>query len=265
MRNGRRVTPGTMPKTSSPGSVASSARNRAAPTPLGPGAAASLVGVMASEVTASLLVSLRGTLTLGLLSLGVGLVIAFHWLRRSRQQADALAGDHIETATRLLAGGSHAEAWEAADAAAQVAAGRRLQDAALTIMVRIAIAEKRCQTAREVLGRMRQRGIVDPCLEAAIERADGRVDRATDALERARGLPTFGGAAARLLVELYAEAEQVDRAVQIALEHLDLLEVHDVRNMIASLQAWDEPQHAAALVMALTIQNARTERQIRLS
>ncbi len=71
--------------------------------------------------------------------------------------------------------------------------------------------------------------------------------------------------AARLLVELYAEAEHLDRAVQIALEHLDLLEVHDVRNMIASLQAWDEPQHAAALVMALTIRSSHTERQIRIS
>ena len=95
--------------------------------------------------------------------------------------------------------------------------------------------------------------------------ADGRADRARDALERARSRKTFDAAAARLLVELYAEADQLDQAVQIALEHLDLLEAHDVRNMIALLEAWDRPQHAAALVMALTIRSARTERQIRLS
>ena len=41
--------------------------------------------------------------------------------------------------------------------------------------------------------------------------------------------------------------------------------MHDVRNMIASLEAWDEPQHAAALVMALTIRSSHTERQIRIS
>ena len=41
-----------------------------------------------------------------------------------------------------------------------LAAGTWLLDAALTVMVRIAIAEKRCQTAREVLGRMRARGLV---------------------------------------------------------------------------------------------------------
>ncbi len=229
-----------------------------------PGAAKSLFGVVACEVIASLLVGLYRSPALGLLSAGIGLVIAFAWLRRYRRHSDAIAGDQIQKASRLLAEGSHAEAWDAADAAARAAAGTPLRDAALTVMVQVAIAEKRCETAREVLERMRHRGLVDPCLEAAIERAGGRADHATAALERARGLPTFGGAAARLLVELYAEAERLDRAVQIALEHLDLLEVHDVRNMIASLQAWDEPQHAAALVVALTIRSSRTERQIRI-
>jgi hypothetical protein len=234
--------------------------------PSGPGAAKSFFGVIACEITASLLVGLYRTPMLGLFSVGLGLAIAFGWLRRSRRHADAIAGDRIQTATRLLAEGSHTAAWDAADAAAGAAAGTRLRDAALTVMVRVAIAEKRCETAREVLERMRgARGLVDPCLEAAIEKADGRPDRAAEALERARGLPTFGGAAARLLVELHAEAERLDRAVQIALEHLDLLELHDVRNMIASLQAWDEPQHAAALVMALTFRTAHTERQIRIS
>ncbi len=231
-----------------------------------PGAAMSLVGVIACEVTASLLVGLHRRPMLGAFFVGVGLAIAFGWLRRYRRHVDAIADGQIQTATRLLAEGSHAAAWDAADAAARAAAGTRLRDAALTIMVQVAIAEKRCQTARELLGRMRRRhGLVDPCLEAAIERADGRADRATEALERARGLPIFDGAAARLLVELYAEAEQLDRAVQIALEHLDLLAVHDVRNMIASLEAWDEPQHAAAMIMALTIRSARAERQIRIS
>ena len=230
-----------------------------------PGGAISLVGVLACEVTASLLVGLHRKPMLGIVFVALGVAIALAWLRRYRRHADALAGGQIETAAKLLAEGSYAGAWEAADAAARVAAGARLLDAALTIMVRIAIAEKRCHTAREILERMRAHGLVDPSLEAAIDRADGRADRARDALERARRLPSFGAAAARLLVELYAEADHLDRAVHVALEHLDLLEVHDVRNMIASLEAWDQPQHAAALVMALTIRSSRPERQIRIS
>jgi hypothetical protein len=243
----------------------SGANNRQISEMEGPGAATSLVGVIACEVTASLLVGLHRRPMLGIFFIGVGFAIAFGWLRRYRRHADAVAGDQIKAATRLLAEGNHAEAWDAADAAARAAAGTRLRNAALTIMVQVAIAEKRCETARELLGRMRHRGLVDPFLDAAIERADGRANRATEVLERARALPTFGAPEARLLVELYAEAEHLDRAVQIALEHLDLLEVHDVRNMIASLEAWDEPQHAAALVMALAIRSSRTERQIRLS
>jgi hypothetical protein len=230
-----------------------------------PGLAMALVGVVACEVAASLLVGLQRRPMAGIFFVVLGVAIAFDCLRRYRRHADAIAGDQIQAATQLLADGSHAAAWEAADAAARVAAGRRLLDAALTIMVRIAIAEKRCQTAREVLGQIRAHGLVDPCLEAAIERADGRADRAREALERARGLKTFDAGAARLLVELYAEADQLDQAVQIALAHLDLLEVHDVRNMIASLEAWDKPQHAAALVMALTLRSSPTERQIRIS
>ena len=253
---------GTTPKAAADQSSANSRQISAAPAP---GVATLLVGVIACEVTASLLVGLLGRPMLGLFFVAVGLAIAFGWVRRYRRYADASAGDQIEAATRLLAEGSHGEAWDAADSAARAAAGTRLRDAALTVMVEVAIAEKRCETAREILERMRHRGLVDPCLEAAIERADGRADRATEALERARGLPTFGAAAARLLVELYAETEHLDRAVQIALEHLDLLEVRDVRNMIASLEAWDQPQHAAALVMALTIRSSRTGRQIRIS
>ncbi len=80
-----------------------------------PGAATSLVGVMACEVTASLLVGLCRRPLLGLFFLGVGLAIAFGWLRRDRRHADAIAGDQIQTATRLLAEGSHDAAWDAAD------------------------------------------------------------------------------------------------------------------------------------------------------
>jgi hypothetical protein len=258
-----RVMRGMMPKATADQSATDSRQSSEAPAP---GAATLLVGIVACEITASLLVGLYGRPMLGLFFVGVAVTFALGWLRRQRRHADAIAGDQIQTATRLLAEGNYTAAWEAADAAARAAAGTWRGDAALTVMVQVAIAEKRCQTARELLGRMRRpRGLVDPCLEAAIERTDGRADRATEALERARGLPTFGGAAARLLVELYAEAERLDRAVEIALAHLDLLEVRDVRNMIASLEAWDEPQHAATLVMALTLRGSHTARQIRLS
>jgi hypothetical protein len=230
-----------------------------------PGAASSLVGMIACEVTASLLVGLQKRPALGILSVGVGIAIAFGWLQRYRRRADAVVGDQIEAAKRLLADGSRTLAWNMAAAAADAAPEPRRRNAALAVLARIALDERKYQTARQVLERMRPRGAVDPCLEAAIARADGGVDKAITSLERARSRPTFDGAAARLLIELCGEANDLERAARIAIAHLDLLEVDDVRNMIASLADWGEPHHAAAVTMALTIRLSGTDHQIRLS
>ena len=230
-----------------------------------PGATISLVGVIASEVAASVLVAFHKKPALGMLSVAVGIAIALGWLRRYRRYADAVVSEQIETAKRLLAGGSHLAAWNTASVAAASAAGPRQRNAALTVMARVALDERRYQIARQALQRMRPRWAADPCLEAAIERADGGADRAIETLERARSWPTFDGAAARLLIELCAEANDLDRAARIAIAHLDLLEVRDVRNMIASLADWGEPHHAAAVAMALTIRLSGAGRQVCLS
>ena len=242
-----------------------SAADRQSSEASAPGAWLSLVGIIASEVTASLLVALHKRPALGILSVAIGIAIALGWLRRHRRHADAVVSDQIETAKRLLAEGSHLAAWNRASVAADSAAPAWLRNAALTVMARIALDERRYQLARQALHGMRPRWAADPCLEAAIERADGGTDDAIEALERARSRPTFDGAAARLLIELCAEANYLDRAARIAIAHLDLLEVHDVRNMIASLADWGEPHHAAAVTMALTIRLSGTGRQIRLS
>ncbi len=250
-----------MPKATADRSTVDSQISRApAPAPT-----ISLVGIIASEATASLLMALFRRPALGMVFLAIGIAIAFGWLRRFRRHADAVVAQEIETAKRLLANLSYTAAWNAAAAAADAAAGPLLRNAALTVMARVALEERRTQTARQVLGRMTPRWAVNPCLEAAIERADGGRDDAILALERARHRPTFDGAAARLLIELCGEANDLERATRIALAHLDLLEIHDVRNMIASLADWGEPHHAAAVAMALTIRISGAGRQIRLS
>ena len=252
-----------MPEMTPKATANPSANSRQITEPPPTGVVMSLAGVMACEVAASLLVALQRKPMAAIFFVVLGVTIALDCLRRHRRRADAIAANQIQTATRLLAAGNHAAAWEAADAAARVAAGTRQLDAALTIMVRVAIGEALRGSEGGPGANARARGRRS-LSEAAVERADGRAPR-PETLERARGRQTFDPAAARLLVELYAEANQLDQAVQIAITHLDLLEVHDVRNMIASLEAWDEPRHAAALVMALTIRGALAERQIRLS
>jgi hypothetical protein len=217
-----------------------------------PGAAGLIVAVLACELAATVSVAVQRRPLLGLLFLGIGLAIAYGWTGRYRRQASARVGDQIESARRLLADGSHAAAWNTACAAAGAAGSQPLCNAALAVMVRVALAEKRYRIAREVWGRMRPRGFADPCLEAALERADGGAVRAAESLERARHRPAFDGAAARLLIELYAEMDQLGRAVRIALEHLDLLEGREVRTMIGWLETWGEANHATVLAAALT-------------
>ncbi len=94
--------------------------------------------------------------------------------------------------------------------------------------------------------------------EALHEEAGGRAQQAIEILERARAEAPLDGAAARLLIELYARRDELTRAVEVALENLLRLDPGDVRNMIASLEAWDERQHAAALTFAVTIQRTAT-------
>jgi hypothetical protein len=213
-------------------------------------AALSIGGVFACELAAGLAMLSERRAALGIFFGGAALVLGLGWLRRHRRRADVAAAREVELAQGLLAAGSLAAAWKASRAVAETAVRRRTVNAALTVMARVALREHRLDDAREILGRIRPRRRVDPCLEAAIERADGRDDRARDALENARDRPTFDGAAARLLVELYAEANDLERAVEVAIEHLDLLDPHDVQNMISSLRAWGEPQHAATLGIA---------------
>jgi len=55
-----------------------------------------------------------------------------------------------------------------------------------------------------------------------------------------------------MLIELYAEMDQLERAVRVALEHLDLLGGQEIRTMIAWLETWGQASRATALAAALT-------------
>jgi hypothetical protein len=206
------------------------------------------------EIAASLLVAVAKQPALGMLCLGAGLAFAFRWAQRRRRFVAGMLRGQITAAARFLADGNRTAAWNAACAVAEAAAaGAPVRNAALAILARVALDENRADAAREILTRVQPRRAVDPWLEARVEQADGRPDRAIALLDRARHTLLFSAAAARLLVELLAEANALDRAVRVAIDHLDLLEPQDVQNMIASLQAWGEPRHASALTMAVAM------------
>ncbi len=230
-------------------------------------AAPFIVGVFACEVAAAALIAVGENVVLGLGVFGVAISIAFAWVRRYRREADAGVGARIEAAQSMLADGSRTAAWNAACAAAYAAAGELRVRAAIAVMVRIALEEKDYRLARQILAQATARRLVDPCLEATIEQADGGADRAIEFLERARARAgaAFDGAAARMLVELYAERNDLARAVRVAIDHVNLIKEQDLRNMIASLEAWGEREHAVALTLAVALRRSIAAHQVRRS
>jgi len=93
---------------------------------------------------------------------------------------------------------------------------------------------------------------------AARAAAEGCTGMAIAILESTRARTDLNRPAARLLIELHASADDVGRAVEVALEHLHVLEPGDVRNMIASLEAWGERRYAALLTAAVSFQQVAT-------
>jgi hypothetical protein len=228
------------------------------------GAVALLGAIFACEIGATLLFVFARRPLLALVEVVAGMAIALRWVRAHRRLADAAVGSQIAAAREALAVGNRTTAWNIACAAAEAAADRCKRNAALAVMIDVAVDEKDLRTARMLLARIGPAREVDPLLEARIEMAEGGPEMAIRALERGRRRPSFGGAAARRLVELCAERDDLSRAVEVALDCIDLLPEEDLRNMIASLDAWGAPDHAATVAVALALRTPFAPQKIAL-
>jgi hypothetical protein len=225
-----------------------------------------MAGTFACEVAAALSVALARRPALGIGFVVLAMLIARRWLRGYRRQVDLAIAAQIESAKILLADGRRTAAWTTAAAAARTAARGPLRNAALTLMAEIALADRDHETARELVAQMAR--VADPqlpVLEAKIECAAGQPASAIAALERARRRRSFGPAAARRLVELHAEADNLEQAVTVAIDHLTMLDGQDLRNMVASLEAWGAWEEAARLAGALAARSLDPAREVLLT
>jgi hypothetical protein len=103
-----------------------------------------------------------------------------------------------------------------------------------------------------------ERQLADVWTGAARAAADGSTEVAIGILETARARTGLNRQAARLLVELHANSDDLARAVEVAVDHLDLLEPNDLRNMIASLEVSGERRYATALTAAMAAHRLAT-------
>ncbi|HVT10554.1 MAG TPA: hypothetical protein VHO67_24005 [Polyangia bacterium] len=132
--------------------------------------------------------------------------------------------------------------------------GRRPALGALCMAAAIALGVAGLRRFRRANLNVSERQLAAAWTGAARAAAEGCTGMAIAILESTRARTDLNRPAARLLIELHASADDVGRAVEVALEHLDLLEPADIRNMIASLEAWGERRYAALLMAAVSFQ-----------
>jgi eukaryotic-like serine/threonine-protein kinase len=218
----------------------------------GSGTVTTLIGINVAELSAVVSVVAFRSVVAALGALAAGIALMFRWTKARRDVADAAVVGQIATAESLRAEGKYREAWSLGRVAARRASRPRSRDAALTLLAQVALEEGNVEKARGVVRLAEADGRIEVHVQAAIERADGWVDRAIELLDTARRRGTLTREAARLLVELYAETDDLERAVQVAVESLDLIAPEDIRLMILSLNAWGEFCHAATVARALS-------------
>ena len=117
------------------------------------------------------------------------------------------------------------------------------------------LGDGRPRAAIKALAKVMPRQAVDPYTLAAVERASGEWDEAIRTLERARSGASLSREAARLLVDLYAERGDLERAFATTLDHLRVLGPDDARLVVRALEQAEDFPHAATLSQAIGATN----------
>ena len=105
--------------------------------------------------------------------------------------------------------------------------------------------------AREMVERLARDAPADPYLVAALEDALGSPDRARAWLEAERRQGVKRTESAKLLIDLYAKGGELERAVEVATESLDVLSEQDARAVLAAAVRGGASVEAARLTSAI--------------
>jgi hypothetical protein len=207
------------------------------------------VGVAEVATTASI-VAFRSP-ELGFLLLAAGIYSALRWHRTRRGLLDSQALAQLDQANALLDTERYAEAFSIADAAVRTACGPATRNAALAVLARAAIHVGEPRTAAAAIRRILPRSAADAGTLAAVENANGQMERAIATLDRARRTGDLDRKGARLLIDLHASVGNLRHVATAAAELSRLLGPDDLRVIVGALQAAGEPDLAAHLMPAL--------------
>jgi Zn-dependent protease len=169
-------------------------------------------------------------------------------LWQHRREANDGVGTEMETIRAAMSRGDSREVLATAEGVIERARTPITRNAGLLALAWANAMEGRAMAAREIVEKLERDAPPDPYLFAALEDALGAPERARAWLEAGRQKGWRRADTTKLLIDLYARDGQIDRAVDVAGEDLDLLGRDDARTVMAA--AMGEGAYRAAARLA---------------
>jgi hypothetical protein len=174
-------------------------------------------------------------LLLSFLISGFAIATTLRW--RKLRQEDQQAITELKTAREFLKQDSLVAAAKSASDAVTHAKTSRTRNAALTALAWAAVGKGYAERAKAALDRIEPHALDLYCF-AAVESASGKPELAIQALELARSARSLSCDGAKLLVNLHARQNRIDRAVIAALQSREVLGADNCRMVVnAALEA----------------------------
>lgn len=211
-------------------------------------ATALLISTMTAEMTATVTFVFFKRPELGGLILAAGIVSAVQWLKLRRRLLEDEVLASLYEAQTCLHDRRHAAAREAAAKVATSAHSSALRNEAIRVIGWAALGDGDFSCAQELLQRVGRSHVLDAYTLAAVESASGRPRGAIEALHDGRRTSGLSRDAARLLVDLYAQAGDLRGAAAAATDLSPVLGPVDVRQVAGALVDAGEFDLASVLI-----------------
>jgi hypothetical protein len=158
--------------------------------------------------------------------------VRFHW--SSKVDRDAGLEEELARARAAIVHAEVDEVMKRATRIVQEARTSTLKNGGLLAQAWAHASAGRRVEARETIERLERDAPADPYLVAAVEDALGSPERARAWLEAERRQGIQRPESIKLLIDLYARGGELDRAVELAADSVDVLSEEDARAVLAA-------------------------------
>jgi len=195
-------------------------------------------------------------------SAAVGAIRQVRWLWLSKADRDAGLEEELGRARAAIARGDADQVLRHADDIIGRARTNAIKNAGLLVQAWAQATLGRRAEARATIERLERDTPTDPYLVAAVEDALGSPERARAWLEAERRQGIRRTESVKLLIDLYARGGELERAVDLATESLDVLSEEDARAVLAAGVGAGASNETARLAAAIEGKFAKPSRDI---